>query len=77
MIKLDLSKLEGFLPRDYLEQRCEGLERAADMLAHHNGPGGDFTGWVTKAAAEKSRRQAQGLVGIGSGGAYLGARAVI
>ena len=47
MIKLDLSKLEGFLPQDYLEQRCEGLERAADMLAHHNGPGGDFTGWVT------------------------------
>ena len=27
MIKLDLSKLEGFLPRDYLEQR----EEKADM----------------------------------------------
>ena len=90
MIKLDLSKLEGFLPRDYLEQRCEGLERAADLLAHHNGPGGDFTGWVTlprdydkeefariKAAAEKIRRQSQVLVVIGIGGSYLGARAVI
>lgn len=90
MIKLDLSKLEGFLPQDYLEQRCEGLERAADMLAHHNGPGGDFTGWVTlprdydkeefariKAAAEKIRRQSQVLVVIGIGGSYLGARAVI
>ena len=90
MIELDLSKLEGFLPRDYLEQRCEGLERAADMLAHHNGPGGDFTGWVTlprdydkeefariKAAAEKIRRQSQVLVVIGIGGSYLGARAVI
>ena len=90
MIKLDVSKLEGFLPRDYLEQRCEGLERAADMLAHHNGPGGDFTGWVTlprdydkeefariKAAAEKIRRQSQVLVVIGIGGSYLGARAVI
>ena len=90
MIKLDLSKLEGFLPRDYLEQRREGLERAADMLAHHNGPGGDFTGWVTlprdydkeefariKAAAEKIRRQSQVLVVIGIGGSYLGARAVI
>ena len=90
MIKLDLSKLEGFLPRDYLEQRCEGLERAADMLAHHNGPGGDFTGWVTlprdydkeefariKAAAEKIRRQSQVLVVIGIGGSYLGARGVI
>ena len=90
MIKLDLSKLEGFLPQDYLEQRREGLERAADMLAHHNGPGGDFTGWVTlprdydkeefariKAAAEKIRRQSQVLVVIGIGGSYLGARAVI
>ena len=90
MIKLDVSKLEGFLPRDYLEQRCEGLERAADMLAHHNGPGGDFTGWVTlprdydkgefariKAAAEKIRRQSQVLVVIGIGGSYLGARAAI
>ena len=90
MIKLDLSKLEGFLPQDYLEQRCEGLERAADMLAHHNGPGGDFTGWVTlprdydkeefariKAAAEKIRRQSQVLVVIGIGGSYLGARGVI
>ncbi len=90
MIKLDVSKLEGFLPQDYLEQRREGLERAADMLAHHNGPGGDFTGWVTlprdydkeefariKAAAEKIRRQSQVLVVIGIGGSYLGARAVI
>ena len=90
MIKLDVSKLEGFLPRDYLEQRCEGLKRAADMLAHHNGPGGDFTGWVNlprdydkeecariKAAAEKIRRQSQVLVVIGIGGSYLGARAVI
>ena len=60
------------------------------MLAHHNGPGGDFTGWVTlprdydkeefariKAAAEKIRRQSQVLVVIGIGGSYLGARAVI
>ena len=90
MIKLDVSKLEGFLPRDYLEQRCEGLERAADMLAHHNGPGGDFTGWVNlprdydkeefariKAAAKKIQQQSQVLVVIGIGGSYLGARAVI
>ena len=90
MIKLDLSKLEGFLPQDYLEQRREGLERAADMLARHNGPGGDFTGWVNlprdydkeefariKAAAKKIQQQSQVLVVIGIGGSYLGARAVI
>ena len=55
-----------------------------------NGPGGDFTGWVTlprdydsaelvriKAAAEKIRSDSDVLVVIGIGGSYLGARAVI
>ena len=90
MIKLDLSKLEGFLPQDYLEQRCAGRTRAADMLARHNGPGGDFTGWVNlprdydkeefariKAAAKKIQSDSQALVVIGIGGSYLGARGVI
>ena len=90
MLKLDLSKLDQFLPQDYVTARQDDLAQAADMLAHHNGPGGDFTGWVTlprdydkeefariKAAAEKIRRQSQVLVVIGIGGSYLGARAVI
>ena len=66
MIKLDVSKLEGFLPQDYLEQRCEGLERAADMLAHHNGPGGDFTGWVTlpRDYEDVYKRQGQHLLSL-------------
>ena len=70
--------------------RQDDLAQAADMLARHNGPGGDFTGWVNlprdydkeefariKAAAEKIRQQSQVLVVIGIGGSYLGARAVI
>ena len=90
MLKLDLSKLDQFLPQDYVTARQDDLAQAADMLAHHNGPGGDFTGWVNlprdydkeefariKAAAEKIRRQSQVLVVIGIGGSYLGARAVI
>ena len=90
MLKLDLSKLDQFLPQDYVTARQDDLAQAADMLAHHNGPGGDFTGWGTlprdydkeefariKAAAEKIRRQSQVLVVIGIGGSYLGARAVI
>ena len=90
MLKLDLSKLSGFVPEDYLTTREERLARAARMLATHTGPGGDFTGWVTlprdydkeeftriQAAAKKIQKQSQVLVVIGIGGSYLGARAVI
>ena len=90
MLKLDLSKLDQFLPQDYVTARQDDLPQAADMLARHNGPGGDFTGWVNlprdydkeefariKAAAKKIQQQSQVLVVIGIGGSYLGARAVI
>ena len=90
MLKLDLSKLSAFLPEGYADARKAGLEKAASMLANHDGPGGDFTGWVNlprdydkeefariKAAAEKIRKQSQVLLVVGIGGSYLGARAVI
>ena len=90
MLHLDLTKLEGFITQDYLTQRMAGLEKAASMLANHDGPGGDFTGWVylprdydkeefarIQAAAKKIQQQSQVLVVIGIGGSYLGARAVI
>ena len=90
MLKLDLSKLNGFIPEDYVTAREGALNKAADMLAKHNGPGGDFTGWVTlprdydkeefariQAAAKKIQKQSQVLLVIGIGGSYLGARAVI
>ena len=90
MLHLDLTKLEGFIPQDYLTQRMAGLEKAASMLANHDGPGGDFTGWVylprdydkeefarIQAAAERIRSDSQALVVIGIGGSYLGARAVV
>ena len=90
MLKLDLSKLKGFIPETYLSDRQGALTKAADMLANHNGPGGDFTGWVylprdydkeefarIQAAARKIQQQSQVLVVIGIGGSYLGARAVI
>ena len=90
MLTLDLSKLNGFLPQDYLSSREEALREAARMLAEHNGPGGDFTGWVTlprdydkeefariQAAAKRIQQQSQVLVVIGIGGSYLGARAVV
>ena len=90
MLNLDLSKLSGFIPENYLAVREEKLSQAARMLAEHTGPGGDFTGWVElprdydkeefariQAAAKKIQKQSQVLVVIGIGGSYLGARAVI
>ena len=90
MLKLDLSKLSGFLPEDYATSREDRLAKAAQMLSTHTGPGGDFTGWVSlprdydkeefariQAAAKKIQQQSQVLVVIGIGGSYLGARAVI
>ena len=47
MLKLDLSKLNGFIPEDYVTSREDKLSKAAQMVASHTGPGGDFTGWVT------------------------------
>ena len=90
MLKLDLSNASSFLPQDYLSSRMKALEKARVMLAEHNGPGGDFTGWVRlpeeydkeefariQAAAKKIRSDSDVLVVIGIGGSYLGARAVI
>ena len=90
MLKLDLSKLNGFIPEDYVTSRQAALAEAADQLANHTGAGGDYTGWVAlprdydkeefariKAAAKKIQKQSEVLVVIGIGGSYLGARAVI
>ena len=46
MLKLDLSKIASFVPENYVADRQQALEKAASMLANHDGPGGDFTGWV-------------------------------
>ena len=90
MLKLDLSKIAAFVPEDFAASGQDALKKAASMLAEHNGPGGDFTGWVTlprdydkeefariKAAAKKIKEQSEVLVVIGIGGSYLGARAVV
>ena len=90
MLKLDLSKIAPFVPEDFAASRQDALKKSASMLWEHNGPGGDFTGWVAlprdydkeefariKAAAKKIKEQSEVLVVIGIGGSYLGARAVV
>ena len=90
MIHVDLANAIPFLPDDWFSSRTSALERARDMLAQGNGPGGEFTGWVRlphaydheeftriQAAARKIRSDSEALVVIGIGGSYLGARAVV
>lgn len=40
MLKLDLSKLDQFLPQDYVTARQDDLAQAADMLAGTTAPAG-------------------------------------
>jgi len=90
MLTIDVTSAKSFLQSDYLTQRLPALTQAAGYLAHHNGPGSDYTGWVElpkhydkeefariKKAAAKIRSDSQALVVVGIGGSYLGARAVI
>lgn len=76
-----------------LEQATAGLAgeavKAAELLESRSGPGNDFLGWIDLPAnigdaeftavetAAAKIRQADGLVVVGIGGSYLGARAVL
>ena len=89
-MQVDLNYAKRSLSPDFLSARLAALEQAHEMLRSGNGPGGEFTGWVTLprdydreevsrilAAAEKIKKQSSALVVIGIGGSDLGARAVI
>ncbi len=89
-MNIELSGARDFLPGDFLTSRTDALHTAHEMLRQGNGPGGEFTGWVSlpanydkeefariQSAARRIRAQSQVLVVIGIGGSYLGARAVI
>lgn len=89
-MNINLTYAAEALSPDFLKARLDALEQAHQMLRQGNGPGGEFTGWVSlptsydkeefariQAAAQRIRTQSQVLVVIGIGGSYLGARAVI
>ncbi|MCB1320200.1 MAG: glucose-6-phosphate isomerase [Leptospiraceae bacterium] len=84
-IELDFDFVTGVSP-DALE--AEAVQ-ARDLLENRNGPGNDFLGWLDlplqidnaqldelRQAADTIRRS-EGLVIVGIGGSYLGARAVL
>lgn len=90
MIRVDLSKLKGFM-NPWEIDNLEPMVKAAHKVLHEkSGAGNDFLGWVNlpdeydrqefyriKQAAEKIRKDSDVLIVIGIGGSYLGAKAAI
>ncbi len=89
-LRLDYSKLGGFVGDKELVQVKGQALAARQTLLEGNGAGNDFLGWVhlpeqydkeefarIQAAAAKIRQDSQVLLVIGIGGSYLGARAAI
>ena len=89
-VKVDISRLNGFIENDAIDSLAPEVQKASEDLKNGTGRGNDFIGWVNlpfdydkaefdriKAAAQKIRSDSDILVVIGIGGSYLGARAVI
>lgn len=82
--------LNQFVTKSDLESVSKKAEEAKALVYNHQGPGGDFLGWVNLPfdydkeeferilyAAEKIKKICDVFVVIGIGGSYLGARAAI
>ena len=90
MLKVDLTKLEGFMRPHEIEYLDPLVKAAHKMLHDKTGAGSDFLGWVNlpedydkeefdrvKKSAEKIRNDSDVLIVIGIGGSYLGSKAAI
>ncbi len=90
MIKLDISKLKGFVSDAEIANMKPIVDSAVNLLDSKKGPGNDFLGWVNlpkdydkeefdriKKASKKIQSDSEVLVVVGIGGSYLGARAAI
>ena len=89
-VTFDYSKAGEFIREHEVEFMKKIAEDAKDVLVSKSGAGNDFLGWIDlpvdydkeefariKKAAEKIKNDSEVLLGIGIGGAYLGARAAI
>ena len=89
-ITFDYSKTAGFISEEEIGYMSRLTEQAKDVLVSKNGAGNDFLGWIDlpvdydkeefsriEKAAEKIKKDSDGLIVIGIGGSYLGARAAI
>ncbi|MGB4589812.1 MAG: glucose-6-phosphate isomerase [Clostridiaceae bacterium] len=90
MIKVDFSKLNGFVNEDEIGNLDPMVKAAHKVLMEKSGPGNDFLGWVdlpinydkeefnrVHQAAERIKSDSDVLIVIGLGGSYLGAKAAI
>jgi len=90
IMKLDISKVFGFIPEKQIFNRAKEAESANIALENGTGKGNDFLGWlhlpssITEAfldeiqkTADDLRSKCEVVVIIGIGGSYLGAKAII
>jgi glucose-6-phosphate isomerase len=88
-IKVDVSKVYGFVAKDAIIGMKDKANRANLKLHDKSGKGNDFLGWVDlpsslseeliqdiEHTASKIQKEIEILVVIGIGGSYLGAKAV-
>jgi glucose-6-phosphate isomerase len=88
-MKVDISKVFGFVPREDIYQLSATISDNAKALENKTGKGNDFLGWVNlpssvsnaelkdiEDTAARIRKQVDAVVVIGIGGSYLGTRAV-
>lgn len=90
MIKVDISKIQGFVPCNEIKALEQEIRDSILMLENGNGAGNDFIGWLNLASGMDSglldaiedtarvlRDNCEVVVVAGIGGSYLGSRAVI
>ena len=90
MIKIDISKIQNFIPRNGIEALEQELKDALLALDNGSGAGNDFIGWLNLASntgaslidsiedtARILRENCEVVIVAGIGGSYLGSRAVI
>lgn len=88
-IKIDISKVYGFVPKNDIFGISAKTVEFAKALETKTGKGNDFLGWVNlpssitdtqlkdiEKTCSKIRKQVDAVVVIGIGGSYLGTRAV-
>ena len=89
-VTYDYSKAMQFISEQEIENMCDIVENAKEVLVSKSGAGNDFLGWIDqpiaydkeefariKAAAAKIQSDSDVLLVVGIGGSYLGARAAI
>ena len=90
MIKIDISQIRDFIPKNEIKALEPEIKDAILKLENGNGAGNDFIGWMNLAskmdeklidaiedAAKVLRDNCEVVVVAGIGGSYLGSRAVI